>query len=59
VNVTYVTDGLAPAAFEGLHVNSAPSVERAVADALDRYGQDATIAVIPEGPYVVAGVAAA
>jgi nickel-dependent lactate racemase len=57
-HVTYVTDGLTPEAFQGLHVNFASSVEQAVADALDRHGDDATIAVIPKGPYVVAGVAA-
>jgi hypothetical protein len=40
-----------------LFVESAPSVERAVADSLAEYGPDATIAVIPKGPYVVAAVA--
>jgi nickel-dependent lactate racemase len=57
--VTYVTDGLPAEAFDGLHVGVAPSVERAVTDALDHHGRDATIAVIPKGPYVVARVAAA
>jgi nickel-dependent lactate racemase len=55
--VTYVSDGLPPEAFAKLHVGVAPSVERAVADALAEYGDEATIAVIPEGPYVVAEVA--
>jgi nickel-dependent lactate racemase len=55
--VTYVSDGLPPETFARLHVGVAPSVERAVADALEQYGDEATIAVIPEGPYVVAEVA--
>jgi hypothetical protein len=38
-------------------VRSAPSVEAAVAEALEEYGPEAKIAVIPKGPYVVAQVA--
>jgi nickel-dependent lactate racemase len=55
--VTYVTDGLSPEAFHGLHAEHAPSVEHAVADAIARHGAKTTIAVIPKGPYVVAQVA--
>ena len=33
------------------------SVEQAVADALAEYGPQATIAVIPKGPYVLAQTA--
>jgi hypothetical protein len=40
------------------YVETAPSVETAVDDCLARYGADATIAVIPKGPYVIATVAA-
>ena len=54
--IVVVTDGLPPETLARLLVNSAPSVESAVADALAKHGQDATIAVIPEGPYVIAEV---
>lgn len=37
-----------------LFVEPVASVEQAVADALERHGAQATIAVIPEGPYVLA-----
>lgn len=37
-----------------LFVEPVASVEQAVADALARHGAEATIAVIPEGPYVLA-----
>lgn len=37
-----------------LFVEPVPSIEQAVADALLRHGPEATIAVIPEGPYVLA-----
>ena len=57
--VKLVSDGLDAAVINGLFVESAPSVEVAVADCLREYGDAATIAVIPEGPYVVAEVAAA
>ena len=55
--VTVVTEGLSPETLARLFVSSAPTVERAVAAALDRHGPDATIAVIPKGPYVCAAVA--
>lgn len=51
--VTVVTDGLPAETLGRLFVDSAPTVEQAVADALDRHGPDATIAVIPKGPYVL------
>jgi nickel-dependent lactate racemase len=51
--VTVVTDGLAPDTLKRLFVDSAPTVEQAVADALRRHGPEATIAVIPKGPYVL------
>jgi hypothetical protein len=37
-----------------LFVEPAASVEAAVADALVEHGPNATIAVIPKGPYVMA-----
>lgn len=51
--VKMVSDGLSAETLDGLFVESAPSVEQAVADSLAEYGPDATIAVIPKGPYVL------
>lgn len=55
--VVVVTDGLPPAKLERLFVESAESVEQAIQAGLGDYGADASIAVIPKGPYVMAGVA--
>ncbi|MEQ8788648.1 MAG: nickel-dependent lactate racemase [Pirellulaceae bacterium] len=55
--VKIVSDGLPAETIEKLFVESAPSVEQAVADSLAEYGDDATLAVIPKGPYVLAQVA--
>jgi lactate racemase len=55
--VTVVTDGLDAATIRSLFVESAPSVEQAVAESLERHGPGARIAVIPKGPYVLARVA--
>ncbi len=55
--VKVVTDGLSGETLRRLFVEPADSVEDAVADALQEYGQDATMAVIPEGPYVMAALA--
>jgi hypothetical protein len=38
---------------KGCHVESAKSVESAVAESLAEYGPKATLAVIPKGPYVL------
>ena len=54
--VKVVTDGLTPETVNGLFVESAPSVEQAVAESLVEYGPAATLAVIPKGPYVLAQV---
>jgi lactate racemase len=54
--VKVVSDGLPAATIDTLFVESAASVERAVADSLAEYGPDAKIAVIPKGPYVLAQV---
>lgn len=56
--VRIVSDGLPASTLDNLFVQSAPSVEAAVADSLAEYGPDCTIAVIPKGPYVLAQVAA-
>ena len=55
--VKIVSDGLPAETIDSLFVESAPSVERAVADSLAEYGPTARIAVIPKGPYVLAQVA--
>lgn len=52
-NVTYVTEGLSAAQLEALYVESAPSVEVAIQAALEEHGDNARIAVIPKGPYVL------
>ena len=55
--VKVVSDGLSPETLRRLFVEPAPSVEAAVADALAEHGPEATIAVIPDGPYVLAELA--
>lgn len=54
--VKVVTSGLPAETLDRLFVEHAPSVEAAVAEGLADYGPDATIAVIPKGPYVIAEV---
>ncbi|TVS19729.1 MAG: nickel-dependent lactate racemase [Planctomycetaceae bacterium] len=55
--IKVVSDGLPSETLNGLFVQACPSVEAAIAECLQEYGPDATIAVIPKGPYVVAEVA--
>jgi nickel-dependent lactate racemase len=55
--VKVVSDGLSAATINRLFVESAPSVERALADSLTEYGDQAKVAVIPKGPYVLAQLA--
>jgi len=54
--VKIVSDGLPAETLNGLFVESAPSVETALEESLREYGPDATVAVIPKGPYVLAQV---
>lgn len=54
--VKMVSNGLPAATLNRLFVESAPSVEAAVADALQEYGPGAKVAVIPKGPYVLAQI---
>ncbi len=54
--VKMISDGLPPETLKGLFVEPAPSVEAAVSDSLREYGPDASIAVIPKGPYVCAAL---
>jgi lactate racemase len=56
--VKVVSDGLPAETLRRLFVEPAVSVEAAVAEALADHGPDATIAVIPKGPYVLAELAA-
>lgn len=53
VKVKIVSDGIPGETLNGLFVESAPSVEAAVAASLAEYGSDAKLAVIPKGPYVL------
>jgi nickel-dependent lactate racemase len=57
--IVVVTKGLSAEQLRGLFVESAPSVEEAVAEALDRYGPQAGIAVLPKGPYMIAELSSA
>ncbi len=54
--VKVVSDGLSADVLDGLFVQSAPTVEQAIADELAARGPTATLAVIPKGPYVLAQV---
>ena len=56
-DVKVVTDGLPKDVINRLFVESVPSVEQAVCEALEVHGANATIAVNPKGPYVVPRVA--
>lgn len=52
--IKVVSRGLPPEVLQRLFVEPAESVESAVAECLAGYGPQATIAVIPKGPYVIA-----
>lgn len=54
--VKMVSHGLPADTLNRLFVEAASSVEQAVADSLAEYGEGATMAVIPKGPYVLAQV---
>ncbi len=54
--VKVVTDGLPQEVVARLFVEPAPSVEEALEECLRQYGPQATVAVIPKGPYVLAQV---
>jgi hypothetical protein len=55
--VKFVSDGLPAQTLDRLFVESAPTVEKALAASLAEYGPSAKVAVIPKGPYVLAQVA--
>jgi hypothetical protein len=48
-----------PRCLRQCHVEPAASVEQAVAEALNEYGPNARLAVIPKGPYVLPVLASA
>jgi nickel-dependent lactate racemase len=52
--IKVVSDGLSAETLRRLYVEPAATVEAAIAGSLAEYGHDATIAVIPKGPYVLA-----
>jgi nickel-dependent lactate racemase len=54
--VVVVTDAVSPETLKRMYVDSAPTVEQAVQEALARYGDSAKIAVLPDGPYVLAQI---
>jgi nickel-dependent lactate racemase len=54
--VILVSDGVSADAAPGLLVSSAPTVESALAQCLEKYGRQAHVAVMPQGPYVLATV---
>jgi hypothetical protein len=51
-----VTDGLAAEVVRTLLVRAAPTAEAALEEALARHGSTARVAVLPQGPYVLATV---
>lgn len=55
--VKVVSDGLAPETLRRCYVEPATTVEAAVAECLQQYGANASLAVIPKGPYVMPVVA--
>ena len=54
--IMLVADGLSPEVKNQMHVNWAATVEEALARALAKHGDKATIAVIPKGPYILAQI---
>ena len=55
-DVVLVADGIPEAQRDRLFVRSVPSVEAAVAEGIARFGRQASVAVIPKGPYTLVGV---
>jgi nickel-dependent lactate racemase len=56
MDVVLVADGIPAEQRTQLFIRSAVTVEAALAEGLARYGEDASIAVIPKGPYTLVGV---
>jgi nickel-dependent lactate racemase len=55
-DVILVSGGVGADAAAGLLVSSAPTVEQALGRCLEKYGRTVHIAVLPQGPYVLATV---
>ncbi len=55
-DVVLVSSGIQPEEREELFIESAETVEEAIERGLRRYGDDSTIAVIPQGPYTLADI---
>jgi nickel-dependent lactate racemase len=53
-NVKIVSNGLLPEEFQKYYVDHSATLEQAVAEAFAKYGTNMTIAVMPDGPYVLA-----
>jgi nickel-dependent lactate racemase len=51
--VKVVSDGLPAETLRSCHAEPAATVEAAVAECLQEYGANASLAVIPKGPYVL------
>lgn len=56
VDVVLVSDLLSSQTKNAIHVSWRNSVKDAISSTLQKYGDDATIAVIPQGPYVLADI---
>jgi lactate racemase len=56
IDVVLVADGIPGAQRDRLFVRSVASVEAAVGEGLARFGREASIAVIPKGPYTLVGI---
>ena len=52
-NIVTVSSGLSAKEKKQMNIAWDDSVEKAVATAMKKYGSDATIAIIPQGPYVL------
>ena len=52
--VKYFTDALSPEVLRKFYVEPVASVEQGITEAIAEYGPETTIAVLPEGPYVLA-----
>ncbi len=55
-HIILVSDGLTRKQKEEMHVSWAPTVEDALTVAFSRHGDDANVAVIPKGPYILAEI---
>ena len=52
-NIVTVSSGLSPEIKNQMNIEWNESVEQALVTAMTKHGSDATIAIIPQGPYVL------